>query len=57
MKCMTCYECSDKGYCAILNGLKEAPTPLIAYKIKGCYELYLEKINKIKESVETKKED
>ena len=49
MKCMTCNECSDKKYCAILNGMDKVPFPLVAYKIKGCHDRHLEELKKIKE--------
>lgn len=48
MKCLTCNECSDKQYCAILNGLTKVPYPLGAFKIKGCHESHLEELKKIK---------
>lgn len=47
MKCMTCSECSDKKYCATLNGLPEVPYPLVAYKIKGCHDSHLEELRNI----------
>ena len=52
MKCMTCNECSDKKFCAILNGLIKVPYPLIAFKIKGCHERFIDQLNKIKELAE-----
>lgn len=54
MKCMTCNECSDKKYCAILNGLSKAPFPLGAYKIKGCHESNIEELRRIKEKENAK---
>ena len=48
MKCLTCNECPDKQYCAILNGLTKVPYPLGAFKIKGCHESHLEELKKIK---------
>ena len=51
MKCMTCNECSDKKFCAILNSLLEVPYPLVAFKIKGCHDRYIDQLNKIKASM------
>lgn len=48
---MTCYECSDKKYCAILNGKDKVPYPLVAFKIKGCHDLHLKELQKVKESI------
>lgn len=48
MKCMTCNECSDKKYCANLNGLDKVPYPLVAFKIKGCHDSHLKELKKLK---------